>query len=64
MNKSKIKIILEYKVEGIEKPITKEELRELKKVFNEFTLRTNAGIELHSSEVKQNKWENITFERL
>ena len=64
MNKSKIKIILEYKVEEVENPITKEELRELKKVFNEFTLRTNAGIELHSSEVKQNKWENITFERL
>ena len=39
-----------YNILEIEEPITKNELRTLKKFLGEFTLETNAGIDIHSSE--------------
>ena len=54
-------MILTYKITEIEEPITKLELRILKKFLGKFTLDTNAGIELHSSEIKDGKWNDITF---
>lgn len=56
--------VIEYKIEEIENPITKEELRVLKKFLGEFTIKTNAGIDIHSSEVKGDKWNGITLKRL
>ena len=56
--------VIEYKIKEIENPITKEELRVLKKFLGEFTLKTNAGIDIHSSEVKGDKWNGITLKRL
>jgi hypothetical protein len=55
---------IEYKITTIEEPITKSELRVLKKFLGEFTLKTNAGVDLHSSEVKNGKWNGITIKRL
>tara|TARA_B110000971_G_scaffold209859_1_gene236466 strand:- start:885 stop:1055 length:171 start_codon:yes stop_codon:yes gene_type:complete len=52
---------VKYKITQIEEPITKLELRILKKFLGKFTLDTNAGIELHSSEIKDGKWNDITF---
>ena len=56
--------VIEYKIEEIENPITKEELMVLKKFLGEFTLKTNAGLDIHSSEVKGDKWNGITLKRL
>ena len=55
---------IEYKINEIEDPITKDELKVLKKFLGEFTLKTNAGIDIHSSEVKGGKWNGITLKRL
>ena len=55
---------IEYKITEIEDPITKDELKVLKKFLGEFTLKTNAGIDIHSSEVKGGKWNGITLKRL
>ncbi len=56
--------IIEYKISQIENPITKDELRVLKKFLGEFTLKTNAGLDIHSSEVKDGKWNGITLKQL
>lgn len=55
---------IEYKITEIEDPITKDELKVLKKFLGEFTLTTNAGLDIHSSEVKGGKWNGITLKRL
>ena len=55
---------IEYKITEIEDPITKDELKVLKKFLGEFTLKTNAGLDIHSSEVKDGKWNGITLKRL
>ena len=55
---------IEYKITDFEKNITKDELRVLKKFLGEFTLKTNAGLDIHSSEVKDGKWNGITLKRL
>ena len=55
---------IEYKITEIENPITKEELKVLKKFLGEFTLKTNAGLDIHSSEMKGGKWNGITLKRL
>ena len=55
---------LEYKITEIEEPITKNELRILKKFLGRFTLETNAGVDIHSSEVVSSKWNGITIKRL
>ena len=55
---------IEYKITEIEDPITKDELKVLKKFLGEFTLKTNAGLDIHSSEVKGGKWNGITLNRL
>ena len=56
--------IIKYKITEIENPITKDELRVLKKFLGEFTLKTNAGVDIHSSELKDGKWNGIKLERL
>ena len=56
--------IIEYKIEDFEEPITKKELRTLKKFLGEFTLKTNAGLEIHSSEMENGKWNGITIEKV
>lgn len=55
---------IEYKITDFEKNITKDELRVLKKFLGEFTLKTNAGLDIHSSEVSGGKWNGITLKRL
>jgi hypothetical protein len=56
--------VVEYLIEDFEEPITKQELKTLKKFLGEFTLKTNAGLELHSSEVKDGKWNGITITKV
>ena len=63
-------IIIEYYTQnltdyGILIPISKKMLRYIKQLNNNCTLilKTNVGIELHSSEVKNNKWNEITILR-
>jgi len=53
-----------YKISEIEEPITKNELRTLKKFLGEFTIETNAGLDIHSSEMNGGKWERITIKPL
>ena len=54
-----------YKITEIEEPITKKVLRYLKESMKgDFTLITNAGLEIHSSEMKDGKWNGITIKRL
>ena len=55
--------ILEYKITDFEEPITKKELRTLKKYLGEFTLKTNAGVDIHSSEMNDGKWNGIKIEK-
>jgi len=56
--------IIEYRISEFEEPITKQELRTLKKYLGEFTLITNAGLELHSTEIKNGKWNGIIIKRI
>jgi hypothetical protein len=56
--------IITYEITAIEEPITKAELMTLKKFLGEFTLRTNAGIDIHSSEIKGGEWKGCKIERL
>jgi hypothetical protein len=60
--------IVRYKVRkpeqyGYEYPISKKMLRFMKKKLGEFTFITNAGLELHSREIKGGKWEGITIKK-
>ena len=49
-----------YIITEIEEPITKEVVLQLKEFMGgDFTLHTNAGVELHSSEVVDNTWKGI-----
>jgi hypothetical protein len=56
--------VIKYKITEIEDNITKAELRVLKKFLGEFTLKTNAGVDIHSSEIKNDRWNGIKIERL
>ena len=53
-----------YKIEDFEEPITKKELRTLKKFLGEFTLNTNAGIDIHSTEMVKGVWNGITVKKI
>jgi len=54
-----------YTIIDIEEPVTKRFLRNTKELLNgDFTFVTNAGVEIHSSEMKYGKWNGITFKRL
>ena len=53
-----------YKIEDFEDNITKDELRTLKKFLGEFTLRTNCGVDIHSSSMNLGSWNGIKIERL
>ena len=58
------KIFVKYHIEDIEEPISKKMLLYMKKVLGgDFTLITNAGVELHSREVKNNTWKGIKVQR-
>jgi len=59
-----MKPLLVYKIEDFEEPISKKDLRTLKKYLGEFTLKTNAGLEIHSSEMENGTWNGIKIERL
>lgn len=65
---AKIRIVnqtLFYTITEIEEAITKKELREFKKTMGgEFTLKTNCGVDIHSSEMEKGKWNGIKIERL
>lgn len=67
---SKLKIDVEnksvtYEITDFEEPISKSTLREWKKIIGgNYTLNTNAGVELHSTEIKYGKWNGITIKRL
>ena len=54
-----------YEITDFEEPISKKDLKSLKKlVGDDFTLITNAGVEIHSSEIENGKWNGITIKRL
>ena len=56
---------LTYKITEFKEPISKDGLRYLKKIMGgDFTLITNAGLEIHSSEMENGKWNGITIKRL
>ena len=53
-----------YIITEIEEPISKKILLQLKEFMGgDFTLHTNAGVELHSSEVVDNTWKGIKILR-
>lgn len=54
-----------YVIEDFEEPITKEMLRTMKKQLGggKMTLVTNAGVEIHSTELKNKVWNNIEILR-
>jgi len=56
--------VVSYIIEDIEEPITKKMLRHIKtEIGGNYTLVTNAGVELHSSEVVDNQWNGIRIVR-
>lgn len=55
---------LVYKIIDIEESITKSELRTLKKFLGDFTLQTNCGVDIHSSEMENGRWNGIKIERI
>jgi hypothetical protein len=60
----KLKVIT-YKITDFEEPISKDTLVYLKSnMMGDFTLITNAGVEIHSTEMKNGKWNGITIKRL
>lgn len=57
--------LITYRIKDIEEPITKQELRKWKEwIGGDCTLKTNAGVEIHSSEMCNGKWNGIKIERL
>jgi len=62
MNKEKI---ITYKItDEWGDAITKKELRTMKKFLGPFTLETNAGLDIHSSEMENGMWNGITIKRV
>ena len=61
MNKEKI---ITYKIDDWADPITKKELRTMKKFLGPFTLQTNAGLDIHSSEMENGMWNEITIKKI
>ena len=58
------KKIIDYHISDFEEPISKQMLLHMKKKLGaDFTLITTAGIELHSKELKGNKWRGITIQK-
>jgi len=56
--------VVSYIIEDIEEPITKKMLRHIKsELGGGYTLVTNAGVDLHSSEVVDGKWNEIRIVR-
>jgi hypothetical protein len=52
--------VVNYHIKGFEEPISKKMLLHIKKELGgDYILKTNAGVELHSKEVKNNKWKGI-----
>jgi len=56
--------VVSYIIEDIEEPMTKKMLKHIKsELGGKYTLVTNAGVDLHSSEVVDNKWNDIRILR-
>lgn len=56
--------IVSYVIEDFEEPIRKDQLRKIKsELGGNFTLITNAGVEIHSSEIRDNVWNGIRILR-
>ena len=57
--------VLIYKIMDIEDNLTKKDLKEFKKTMGgDFTLKTNCGVDVHSSEMENGVWNGITIKRL
>ncbi len=53
--------VVSYVINDYEEPIRKDQLRKIKsELGGSFTLITNAGVDGHSSELRNNVFENIT----
>lgn len=53
-----------YIISDVEEPISKKVLLQLKDLMGgDFTLHTNAGIQVHSSEMENNTWNGIKIFR-
>jgi len=56
--------VVSYVINDYEEPIRKDQLRKIKsELGGSFTLITNAGVDVHSSELRNNVFENITILR-
>ena len=56
--------LVSYIINEIEEPITKKMLNKIKsELGGGYTLVTNAGVDLHSSEVVDNMWNEIRILR-
>lgn len=56
--------VVSYIIKDIEEPITKKMMLKIKtELGGNYTLVTNAGVELHSNEVVNNKWKGIRIMR-
>ena len=54
-----------YKITDFEDNLTKQDLKTFKEnMGGDFTLKTNCGLDIHSSEMKNGKWNGIKIERL
>lgn len=56
--------VVTYMIAEFENPITKKQLWNMKEQLGGgFTLITNAGVEIHTSELKNGIWDNIRIVR-
>jgi hypothetical protein len=56
--------VVSYIIEGFEEPIQKWMLRKIKEQLGgNFTLITNAGVEIHTTEMKNGEWNGIKILR-
>tara|TARA_R110000765_G_scaffold36362_4_gene81311 strand:- start:2681 stop:3088 length:408 start_codon:yes stop_codon:yes gene_type:complete len=53
-----------YKVDDWGEAITKQELRTMKKFLGAFTLKTNAVLDIKSSEMDNGVWNEITIKKI
>jgi len=57
--------IVRYEIKDIEEPLTKNDIRRFNDIVGgKMILKTNAGLDLHSSELNGNYWNDIKIERL
>jgi hypothetical protein len=57
--------VVNYKIRGFQEPISKKMLLHIKKELGgDYILKTNAGVELHSKELRNNTWKGIKVLRM